>query len=122
MAFKTFAPTIIANTEQAATKSAQQMLVYIDPQTVDKTGLMLKFIKAAKKKNEVIVKSVIASDTLKFADISLDVGELTEDEAKVALASYYEIRDRKWGFWRGVGATVLAGIVLGTIRLFFFTS
>lgn len=106
-----------SGTLQAATMSAQRMLALIDPQTPDMTAEMETFIKAAKKKDEVHVKTIMASKNMTFASIGLDTGALTEEDGKLTLEHYYEHNAKRIGFLHGVVYTAIPSLLLGAAAL-----
>ena len=106
-----------SGTLQAATTSAQQMFAIVVPERGDLTHPTKELINAAKKMDEAVVKTAMASETMTFADIGLGTGVLTDRETHIALETYFEIKARRLGFWQGVLVAAVPSLLLGVAAL-----
>jgi len=72
---------------------------------------VVDFLLRAKGQNESLVRIAMYSDTTSFEDIGLHTGSLSENDARIALENFFEVRTGRRKFWSGFLAGLIGGVI-----------
>ncbi len=84
-------------------------------QTRITTTDVVNFLLRAQGQNEDLVRIAMYSDTTSFEDIGLDTGSLTENDARIALENYFEVRTGRRKFWSGFVSGGIGGVITALV-------
>ncbi len=101
-----------------ATETAQKVYAVAVPERGDLRQHSKVLLKQAKKLADHDIDLIIHSKTTLCAHFGLDRGELTEDEAVIALESLLRSRAGKRGIWKGVALGAIPVALLWALEKF----
>jgi len=101
-----------SGTIENATEAAQKVYDVVLPERGNLRPHSKAFLKQAKKLPDHDIDLIIHGKETHCSQFGLDLGQLTEDEAVIALESLLRSRARKRGFWAGVAAGAIPILIL----------
>ena len=101
-----------SGTIEHATETAQKVYDVVLPERGNLRPHSQAFLKQAKKLPDHDIDLIIHGEETHCSQFGLDLGQLTEDEAVIALESLLRSRVRKRGFWAGVAAGAIPLMIL----------
>ncbi len=105
-------------TVENATATAQRVYDVILPERGNLRPHSKAFLKQAKKLADHDIDLIIHSETTCCIDFGLEIGQLTEDEAVIALESLLRSRAGKRGIWTGVALGAIPVALLWALEKF----
>ncbi len=107
-----------SGTIENATETAQKVFTAVVPERGDLRQHSKALLKQAKKLADHDIDLIIHSKTTLCSHFGLDRGELTEDEAVIALESFLRSRAGKRGIWKGVALGAIPVALLWALEKF----
>ncbi len=101
-----------------ATETAQKVYAAVVPERGDLRPYSKAFLKQAQKLPDHDINLIIHSKTTLCSHFGLDRGELTEDEAVIALESLLRSRTGKRGIWTGIALGAIPVALLWALEKF----
>ena len=107
-----------SGTIENATETAQKVYAVVVPERGDLRQHSKTFLKQSKKLADYDIDLIIHSETTHCSQFGLEVGQLTEEEAVIALESLLRSRAGKRGIWKGVALGAIPVALLWALEKF----